>query len=146
ISTQKYNIRLRSAWEADEAYDFERFHIPHCDRSKCDGSCGLKNMKGLAKQARLRRDKDKERRERDAPRKEDEKLKPAVESESERKDSTATASSGTVPEVEEPGDTDFVTGAEIRSKGKAKGMILSPPGRKKGRVTFAEQDSKMPGS
>ncbi|KAL9033736.1 MAG: hypothetical protein Q9180_005791, partial [Flavoplaca navasiana] len=142
--TQKYNIRLRSSWEADEAYDFERFHIPHCDRSKCDGSCGLKNMKGLAKQARLRREKDKERRERDAPRKEDEKVKSAEKDEGERKDSTATASSGTVPEVEEPGDTDFVTGAEIRSKGKAKG-ISSPTGRKKGRVTFAEQDSRMPG-
>ena len=101
-------------------------------------------MKALAKQARLRRQKDKERRERDAPRKGDEKLKPAVESESERKYSTATASSGTVPEVEEPGDTDFVTGADIRSKGKAKG-ILSPTGRKKGRVTFAEQDPRMPG-
>lgn len=64
-------------------------------------------------------------------------MKPAEETESERSDSTATASSGTVPEVEEPGDTDFVTGAEIRSKAKAKG-ILSPPGRKKGRVTFTE--------
>ncbi len=85
---------------------------------------------------------EEKRRERDTPRKEDEKLEPAEKDEKGRKDSTATTSSGTAPEVEEPGDTDFVTGAEIRSKAKAR-AILSPTGRKKGRVTFAELDMRL---
>ena len=102
----------------------------------------MKNLNRLEKQAWLRREVEEQRRERDAPRKEDEELKPAEKDEKKRKDSTATASSGTAPEVEEPGDTDFMTGAEIRSKAKAR-TILSPTGRKKGRVTFAEQDVRL---
>lgn len=142
IGTQTYNLRLRSSWEADENYDFNRFHTPDCKQSECDGSCGLKDKKELREQIKLRRDKEKQRRERDEQDEKDKKLKLAEKEENKRKESTATTSSGTGADVEEPGDTDFVTGVKIR--GRTSGNS-TPKGRKKGRVTFAEEDVKMSG-
>ncbi|KAL8995645.1 MAG: hypothetical protein Q9169_004654 [Polycauliona sp. 2 TL-2023] len=135
IARQTYNLRLRSAWEADENHDFYRFHVPRCDRSKCDGSCGLKDKKELERQIRLRRERERQRREMDKQDEGDQQRKPAENLTRMKKDSTASASSGSGPGVEEPGDTDFMTGAKIRGKTSANS---TPKKRKPGRVTFAE--------
>ncbi|KAL8813066.1 MAG: hypothetical protein Q9223_007137 [Gallowayella weberi] len=125
IGRQKYNIRVRSAWEADEAFDFERFHIPGCKRDRCDGKCGLKNEKELVYQKKLREDKEKQRQSIDK------------RDEAQRRKSTISVSSEPIEDVEEPGDTDFATGAKVNSKaGKEKS-------RKKNRVTFAIKDAIM---
>ncbi|KAI4237871.1 MAG: hypothetical protein LQ349_001534 [Xanthoria aureola] len=159
ISTQTYNLPLRSNWEAEENYDFRHYHVPGCKQADCDGSCGTKNKKALKEQIKLRRDKEAQRRkmeeeeeqqgdEKDLKRKLTAEKKKKVEEEEEeeeeskkRKESTATTattSSGTGVEVEEPGDTDFLTGAKIQKKKKSGGG--TPKGRKKARVTFAEED------
>ncbi|KAL8657281.1 MAG: hypothetical protein Q9226_002068 [Calogaya cf. arnoldii] len=143
IAEQTYNLRLRSSWEADENYDFNHFHTPDCKRNECDGSCGLKNRRLLREQIQLRRVKEKQRQERDKQGEEDARTKLAEKGEELKKRmSTATTSSGTAGEVEEPGDTDFVTGARIRKKTSAHS---TPSKRKKARVTFAEEDVRISG-
>lgn len=72
----------------------------------------------------------------------------AEEESQKRKESTATTattSSGTGVEVEEPGDTDFLTGAKIQKKKKKQSDGGTPKGRKKARVTFAEEDVRRSG-
>ncbi|KAL8806125.1 MAG: hypothetical protein Q9182_001526 [Xanthomendoza sp. 2 TL-2023] len=119
ISRQKYNIRVPSGSEASEKTDFKSFHVPRCKRDSCDGKCGLENKKGLAFQKMLREDKEKQRQSVDK------------RDEAQRRQSTTSILSGTIEDVEEPGDTDFATGAKLASKaGKQKS-------RKKNRVTFA---------
>ncbi|KAL8673064.1 MAG: hypothetical protein Q9168_002487 [Polycauliona sp. 1 TL-2023] len=142
IARQTYNIRLRSAWEADENYDFNLFHVPNCNRNECDGSCGIKTSKDrqeLRQQIQMRKDKEKQRRQRDAQYEVDKQRISAEKEEMRRKESIATTSSGSGPNVDEPGDTDFMTGAKIRVKTSAN----STPKKKKGRVTFADQDVTM---
>ncbi|KAI4092622.1 MAG: hypothetical protein LQ339_007870 [Xanthoria mediterranea] len=154
ISTQTYNIPLRSNWEAEENYDFRHYHVPGCKQADCDGSCGTKPKKALKEQIKLRRDKEAQRKkmEEEEEQQDDKDLKrkltaekKKVEDEEEskkRKESTATTattSSGTGVEVEEPGDTDFVTGAKLKKK-KKKSDGGTPKARKKARVTFAEED------
>ncbi|KAI4224657.1 MAG: hypothetical protein L6R36_004498 [Xanthoria steineri] len=158
ISTQTYNIPLRSNWEAEENYDFRHYHVPGCKQADCDGSCGTKPKKALKEQIKLRRDREAQRKKLEEGEEEQqddkdlkrkltaEKKKKAEEEEEEeckkRKESTATTattSSGTGVEVEEPGDTDFVTGAKFQKKKKKSGGG-TPKARKKARVTFAEED------
>ncbi|KAL8848959.1 MAG: hypothetical protein Q9221_006054 [Calogaya cf. arnoldii] len=144
IATQTYNLRLRSSWEADENYDFNHFHTPDCKRNECDGSCGLKNRKALRDQIKLRMAKERQRQERDKQGEEDAKTKLAEKGEElKRRMFTVTTSSGTAGEVEEPGDTDFVTGAMIRKKKTS--AHSTPSKRKKARVTFAEEDVRISG-
>ncbi|KAL8785021.1 MAG: hypothetical protein Q9213_003614 [Squamulea squamosa] len=140
IEQRKSNIRLRSAWEADENYDFNRFHVPGCKRDKCDGKCGLESKKELWAQIRLRKEKEKQRRAIDAETEEAKKFKSTEKEDVQRRDSTTTATLSTIVDVEEPGDTDFVTGTKIRSR--AVGNITPKRGRKKG-VTFADQGAKV---
>ncbi|KAL8774107.1 MAG: hypothetical protein Q9209_001215 [Squamulea sp. 1 TL-2023] len=138
IESGKSNVRLRSAWEAEENYDFNRFHVPGCEQDKCDGKCGLEDDKELRLQIKLRRQKEKQRQVIDAETEEAKRVKLAEKEDIKRRDSTTTTSLSTV--VEEPGDTDFMTGAKIRSKAVAS---ITPKGPKKKGVTFANQDAMV---
>ncbi|KAL8834342.1 MAG: hypothetical protein Q9170_003797 [Blastenia crenularia] len=115
ISRQSYNIRLRSEWEAEETYNFNRFHVPGCKQETCDGKCGLKDKKKLWDEIRQRQAHDKESKKRESEStdsKEDEKLK---------------------EKMEEPGDTPFVA----KSRMKPNERSATPKGQKKV-VKFAD--------
>ncbi|KAL8911157.1 MAG: hypothetical protein Q9171_003612, partial [Xanthocarpia ochracea] len=60
ISTQTYNLPLTSSYTSPETYDFVNFHTPRCDKRKCDGRCGMEDMKALRAQVRLRREYERE--------------------------------------------------------------------------------------
>ncbi|KAL8685827.1 MAG: hypothetical protein Q9218_007520 [Villophora microphyllina] len=116
IGDMTYNLPLQPAWQAEENYDFSRYHVPGCKKADCDGKCGLgESKKRLYGEKMLRVAKDRERRQE------------AVKAKGH--------TSGTIREkMEEPGDEDFVMG--MKTSPVKDGNMLK--GAKKARVTFAE--------
>ncbi|KAL8717165.1 MAG: hypothetical protein Q9225_005566 [Loekoesia sp. 1 TL-2023] len=112
IDQQRYNILLRTSWEAEETYNFIRFHVPGCKNDKPSCECGMGSKKELWAGIRLRRDMARERK------------KNASESTDSKEEPKFPAITG---KLEEPGDGDFVIGA----KDKPKEGSGTPKGRKK---------------
>ncbi|KAL8732993.1 MAG: hypothetical protein Q9166_002391 [cf. Caloplaca sp. 2 TL-2023] len=131
ISRMKYNLPTRAAWEADENYDFHRFHIPGCSRLECGGKCGQNSPKKHWDEINLRKEKEKQRKKIYG---EHEK---AAEIKKWRSETPVPMES--VEKVEEPGDTDFVTGAKVQSFAEGG---TTPKGQKKNRVTFVTPEPR----
>lgn len=126
IDEQRYRIPLRPAWEAEENYHFERYHVPKCDREKCDGKCGKQSKKKLKEEIKLRRDAIRERRE------------AATASDSTMTDGKEEPKTPPPPiggKMEEPGDGAFTMGG--KGKGKAKVTEEGSALKSRKKVTFA---------
>ncbi|KAL9027351.1 MAG: hypothetical protein Q9196_004113 [Gyalolechia fulgens] len=119
IDEQRYGIPLKPQWEAEETYNFNRYHVPGCDQETCDGACGQENKKALREEIKLRRDAIRERKQN------------ASESTTDGKEEPKTPPP--LGKTEEPGDEAFVMGG--KGKGKAKEEDGPPKSQKK--VKFA---------
>ncbi|KAL8999327.1 MAG: hypothetical protein Q9188_005905 [Gyalolechia gomerana] len=119
IDEQRYRIPLKPEWEAEETYNFNRFHAPGCDKEKCDGKCGQEDKKKLREEIRSRRGVVRERK------------KNTSESTTDNKEEPKTPPRA--GKMEEPGDGAFVIGG--KGKAKAKDEVSASKGRKK--VKFA---------
>ncbi|KAI4286451.1 MAG: hypothetical protein L6R35_004294 [Caloplaca aegaea] len=126
IAERRWNIRLKSEWEAEENYNFALYHTPDCrhkgDDDKC--TCGGDNakQKEFKNAVRVRK---KEIRERNG------KVAAA-----ESKDQTEDQNKPDTPEKkEESGDEEFM--AETPTKSRLKKGGGTPKGRGK-TVTWAD--------
>ncbi|KAI4242289.1 MAG: hypothetical protein LQ352_007273, partial [Teloschistes flavicans] len=120
-------LHLQPAWQAQETYDFSKYHIKGCDREKCDGKCGLNQPKKLSKDINMRKERDVQRND---------ALYAIEEGPPSRK---------RADKMEESGDEDFVVEKnDSPRKGTPTAQKDSPrkgntsKAKKKARVTFAE--------
>ncbi|KAL8637584.1 MAG: hypothetical protein Q9228_005160 [Teloschistes exilis] len=115
IIAEKYNITLQPASQAEEKYNFNRFHVHGCNHSKCEGKCGQEEPKQLSKEIIKRRRSDEQRKQEAEIKKGPPKRKLAEK-------------------LEEPGDDDFV----VKRK-KTPQKVDTPKPKKQARVRFADQ-------
>lgn len=137
IDVMKYNIRLRSAWEAEENYNFRENHFPGCKQivggEKC--MCGNQTKKELMDEKRLRKELDEARK----------RIIAGSTASSEEQKTLAG-----MEKLEESGDEEFIVKTPIKgaptkgipTKGTpTKGRLKVGGGTPKGRgktVTFAD--------
>ncbi|KAL9576861.1 MAG: hypothetical protein Q9212_006756 [Teloschistes hypoglaucus] len=142
IVNEKYNITLQPASQAEEKYNFNKFHVHGCDQSKCDGKCGQAQPKELSKEISKRRKSDDQRRKDAEIKKGSSKQTLADRVEEPGDDDFVVKSPQKVnipkrklaEKVEEPGDDDFVV-----KKKKILQNGDTPRQKKQARVRFADQ-------
>ncbi|KAL8936297.1 MAG: hypothetical protein Q9216_005004 [Gyalolechia sp. 2 TL-2023] len=123
IDEQRYRIPLKPQWEAEETYNFMRYHVRGCDQEKCNGACGQKDKKKLRQDIKMRRDVVKERR------------KNASESTTDGKEEPKTPPM--TGRTEEPGDEAFVISGKGKGKGKGKAKEEGSATKGQKKVKFA---------